>query len=89
MISLVFDNFIISRKRNKFTLSCQAHFFTFWKEDGRHLLYLSLLDTERQEFKTGIRYHMPEYIIWEYKKDYTLVQILTLFTFSKEWFCIL
>ena len=58
MISLVFDNFSISRKRNKFTLSCQAYLLTFWGEDGRPLLYLSLLGTERQEFKTGIRYYM-------------------------------
>ena len=33
----------------------------------------SLLGTERWEFKTNIRYYMPEYIIWEKEKDYTLV----------------
>ena len=58
LIFLVFDNFSISRMRNKFILSCQAHLFTFWEEDGRHLLSLSLLGTERWEFKTCIRYYM-------------------------------
>ena len=34
LIYLVFDNFSISIKRNKFTLSCQAYLFTFWEDDG-------------------------------------------------------
>ena len=64
----MFVNFSIRRKQNKFTLRCQAHLFTFLEEDGRLLLTLSLLGTERREFKSGIKYHMAGYIISEQNK---------------------
>jgi hypothetical protein len=65
-----------------------------------NILPLSLLCTERREFKTGIRYYMPEYIIWEQNKVCTLANsfleleerglgIIHLTMFSRFGYCTL